>query len=210
MVLVLAISSDSVYSYNFLHKPHTPSHFSLQFAELKRLFHTFIGWTAISSTCNAILCGLGNLWSNLSLEMIKIKKAPSQFVVFLLGSYSTLYKLKQCLQHLCHLLTLVTLECQRIDGFELRCWRRLLRVPWTARRSKQSTLKEISPECSLEGLMLKLKLPILWPPDAKNWLIGKDPDAGKDWRWEEKGSFFQEHQWLNKFNKNIKDKDNKI
>ena len=49
-------------------------------------------------------------------------------------------------------------EHRRIDAFELWCWRRLLRVPWTARRSKQSILKEISPECSLEGLMLKLKL----------------------------------------------------
>ena len=49
-------------------------------------------------------------------------------------------------------------ECRRIDGFELWCWRRLLRVPWTARRSNQSVLKEISPGCSLEGLMLKLEL----------------------------------------------------
>ena len=49
-------------------------------------------------------------------------------------------------------------ECQRIDAFELWCWRRLLRVPWTAKRSNQSFLKEISPECSVEGLMLKLKL----------------------------------------------------
>ena len=49
-------------------------------------------------------------------------------------------------------------ECQRMDAFELWCWRRLLRVPWTARRSNQSILKEISPGCSLEGLMLKLKL----------------------------------------------------
>ena len=49
-------------------------------------------------------------------------------------------------------------ECGRIDAFELRCWRGLLRVSWTARRSNQSILKEISPECSLEGLMLKLKL----------------------------------------------------
>ena len=49
-------------------------------------------------------------------------------------------------------------ECQRIDAFELWCWRRLLRIPWTARRSNQSILKEISPGCSLEGLMLKLKL----------------------------------------------------
>ena len=52
-------------------------------------------------------------------------------------------------------------ECRRIDAFELWCWRRLLRVPWTARRSNQSILKEISPECSLEGLMLKLKLQYL-------------------------------------------------
>ena len=49
-------------------------------------------------------------------------------------------------------------ECRRIDAFELWCWRRLLRVPWTARRSNQSIVKEISPGCSLEGMMLKLKL----------------------------------------------------
>ena len=54
--------------------------------------------------------------------------------------------------------TIKKAECQRIDAFELWCWRRLLRVPWTARRSNQSILKEISPRCSLEGLMLKLKL----------------------------------------------------
>ena len=53
--------------------------------------------------------------------------------------------------------TIKKAECRRIDAFELWCWRRLLRVPWTARRSNQSTLKEISPGCSLEGLMLKLK-----------------------------------------------------
>ena len=60
-------------------------------------------------------------------------------------------------------------ECQRIDVFELWSWRRLLRVPWTARRSNQSILKDVSPECLLEGLMLKLKLQkILWPLDAKS------------------------------------------
>ena len=69
-------------------------------------------------------------------------------------------------------------ECQRIDTFELWYLRELLRVPWTARRSNQSILKEISPEYSLEGQMLKLQ--ILWPPDAKSRLVGKDPDAGKD------------------------------
>ena len=83
--------------------------------------------------------------------------------------------------------TIKKAEHQRIDAFELWCWRRLLRVPWTARRSSQSILK-ISPGCPLEGLMLKLKLPILWPPDAKSWLIWKDPDTGKDWGQEEKGT----------------------
>ena len=58
----------------------------------------------------------------------------------------------------CESWTIKKAECQRIDGFELWCWRKLLRVSWTARRSNQSILKEISPGCSLEGLMLKLKL----------------------------------------------------
>ena len=83
---------------------------------------------------------------------------------------------------------------RRIDAFELWCWRRLLRVSWTARRSNQSILKEISPEYSLEGLDAEAETPILWPPDVKNWLIWKDPDAGNDWRWEEKGT--QRMRWL--------------
>ena len=68
----------------------------------------------------------------------------------------------------CESWTVKKAECQRIYAFELWCWRRLLRVPWTARRSKQSILKEISSGCSLEGLMLKLILLILWPPNAKS------------------------------------------
>ena len=87
----------------------------------------------------------------------------------------------------CESWTIKKAEHWRIDAFEVWCWRRLLRVPWTARRSNQSILKEISPEYSLEGLMLKQKLQYFWPPDAKNQLIGKDPDAGNDWRWVEKG-----------------------
>ena len=91
-------------------------------------------------------------------------------------------------------------ECWRIEAFELWCWRRLLRVPWTARRSNQSILKEISPGCSLEGLMLKLKLQYFWPPDVKSWLIGKDSDAGRDFGQEEKGMTEDEvvgwHHWL--------------
>ena len=61
----------------------------------------------------------------------------------------------------CESWTIKKIECRRIDAFELWCWRRLLKVPWTAKRSNQSILKEISPECSLEGLMLKLKLQYL-------------------------------------------------
>ena len=77
-------------------------------------------------------------------------------------------------------------ENWRIDAFELWGWRRLLTVLWTARRSNQSVLKETSPEYSLEGLMLKLKLQyfghVMWRADS----LKKDPDARKDWGWEEK------------------------
>ena len=75
----------------------------------------------------------------------------------------------------------------KIDSLELWYWRRQLRVPCTARRSNQSILKVISPEYSLEGLMLKLKFQyfghLMWRVDS----LEKDPDAGKDWGWEEKG-----------------------
>ena len=64
----------------------------------------------------------------------------------------------QVVMYGCESWTMKKAEHRRIDAFELRCWRRLLRVPWTARRSNQSILKDISPGCSLEGLMLKLKL----------------------------------------------------
>ena len=84
----------------------------------------------------------------------------------------------------CESWTVKKAECRRVDAFELWCWRRLLRVPWTARRSNQSILKEISPEYSLEGLMLKLKLQsfghLMWRTDS----FGK---TGKDWRQEKKG-----------------------
>ena len=87
----------------------------------------------------------------------------------------------------CENWTIKEAECWWIDAFELWCWRRLLRVPWTERGSNQSILEEISPEYSLEGLILKLL--ILWPPR----------DAGKDWR-QEKGMTEDEmvgwHHWL--------------
>ena len=84
-------------------------------------------------------------------------------------------------------------------------WRRLLRVPWTARRSNQSILRETSPGISLEGMMqkrndAKAETPVLWPPHVKSCLIGKDSDVGRDWGQEEKGTTEDEiagwHHWL--------------
>ena len=87
----------------------------------------------------------------------------------------------------CESWTVKKAEHWRIDAFELWCWRRLLRVPWTARRSNQSILKEISPGCSLEVLMLKLKLQyfghLMWRADSF-----ENSDAGRDWGQEEKGT----------------------
>ena len=111
----------------------------------------------------------------------------------------------------CESWTIKKAECQRIDAFELWCWRRLLRVPWTARTSNQSILKEISPGCSLEGLMLKLKFQyfghLMWRADfAKTLMLGKiegrkrRDDRGWDgsiaspiqrtWVWVDSGSWW--------------------
>ena len=92
----------------------------------------------------------------------------------------------------CESWTIKKAECQRIDDFELSCWRRLLRVPWTARRSNQSILKEISPEYSLEGLVLKLKLTyfghLMWKTDSfeKILVLGKieGNEEGDDRGWD--------------------------
>ena len=87
----------------------------------------------------------------------------------------------------CESWTVKKAERRRIDAFELWCWRRLLRVPWTARRSNQSILKEISPGCSLEGMMLKLKLQYFGHPTRRvDWV--EKTDAGRDWGQEEKGT----------------------
>ena len=91
-------------------------------------------------------------------------------------------------------------EHWRTEAFKLWCWRRLLRVPCTARRSNQSILKEINPEYSSEGLMLKLKLQY-FGPDTKSWLFGKDPEAGKNWGQEKRvteDKMVGWHHWLNR------------
>ena len=96
----------------------------------------------------------------------------------------------------CESWTIKKAEHRRIDAFQLWCWKRLLRVPWTAKRSNQFILKEISPEWSLEGLMLtEADTPILWPPDAKNVLLWKGPASGENWRQEGRGQ--HRMRWLN-------------
>ena len=86
----------------------------------------------------------------------------------------------------CESWTVKKAKCQRIDAFELWCWRRLLRVPWTAKRSNQSILKEISPGISLEGMMLKLKLQYFGHLMQRVDSLEKT-DAGRDWGQEENG-----------------------
>ena len=78
----------------------------------------------------------------------------------------------------CESWAIMKAQCRRIDAFKLQCWRRLLRVPWTTRRSNQSILKEINSEYSLKGT--DAEAPIFWPHDAKSQLTGKDFDAGKE------------------------------
>ena len=100
----------------------------------------------------------------------------------------------------CKSWTIKKAKCQRIDAFKLWCWRRLLRVPWISRRWNQSILKEIDLQIFTGRTDPEAETPVRWPSDAKNWLIEKDPDAGKDWRKEEKGMTEDEmvgwHLWL--------------
>ena len=89
----------------------------------------------------------------------------------------------------CESWTVKKAECRRIDAFELWCWRRLLRVPWTARSSSQYILKEINPGISLEGMMLKLKLQYFGHLTRRRVdSLEKTLDAGRDWGQEEKGT----------------------
>ena len=87
----------------------------------------------------------------------------------------------------CESWTVKKAECWKIDAFELRCWKRLLRV------LDRKEIKPVNPKGNQSWMFIgrtdtETETPILWPPDVNNWLIGKDPDAGKDWRQEEKGT----------------------
>ena len=160
-----------------------------------------------------------NCDTRLTLSMFCVKKTPPHEIVSWCSGHVCCAKSLQLCPTLCnpvdhsplassvhgivHSTTLPTkarLVKAMVSQVELWCWRRLLRVPWTARRSNQSILKEMS-RILIGRIDAKAETPILWPPDAKNWLIGKDPDAGKDWRWEETGMTEDEvvgwHHWLN-------------
>jgi len=95
--------------------------------------------------------------------------------------------------HGCESWTVKKAECQRIDAFQLWCWRRLLRVPWTARRSSQSILREIKPQCSIEGLMLKLKLQYFGHPVQIDGSLEKSLVLGKI---EGRRTGWQRMRWL--------------
>ena len=95
----------------------------------------------------------------------------------------------------CESWTIKKAEHQKIDAFELWCWRRFQRVPWTA-RSNYQIFKRNQPWIFTGRTVAEAKALILWPPDAKSELIGKDPDAGKDWGQEEKGDDREWDGWM--------------
>ena len=101
----------------------------------------------------------------------------------------------------CESWTIKKSESWRIDAFELWCWRRLLRVPWTARRSILINLKGNQPWIFIWRTDAEAEAPIIWSLDVKSWFTGKDPDAGKDWEQEEKrvteDTMVEWHHWLN-------------
>ena len=186
-----------------------PPHFisrplSLSFFFTCNFLKFIFNWRIIALQCCIGFCHT-TMWISYKYTYVLGRKALTN-LDSILKSRDITFPIKVCLVKAtvfpvvtcgCESWTIKKAEHWRIDASELWCWRRLLRVPWTARRSNQSLLKEISPGCSLEGLMLKLEL---WPPDVKNWFIGEDPDAGKDWRQEEKGRTEDEmvrwHHWL--------------
>ena len=107
--------------------------------------------------------------------------------------------------------TIKKAEQQRLDAFYLWCWRRLLRIPWTSKEIKSVNLKGNQPWIFFGRTDVEAEAPIFWPPNVKSWLTEKDPDAGKDWGQEEKGTTENEmtgwHDWLNghKFEQTVGD-----
>ena len=152
---------------------------------LSRVWPSATPWTAAYQAPLSMWFSRQEYWSGVLLPSPYICVCVCVCVcVYIYISLWSLYKESWALKNICF--WTVVLE-------------KTLESPWTTRRSNQSILKEISPEYSLGRTDAEAETPILWPPDAKNWLIWKDPDAGKDWRWEEKGTTQDEmvgwHHW---------------
>ena len=150
------------------------------------------------SDCSHEIKGCLLLWRKAMKNLHSLLKSKDS--IFLTKVYLVKAMVFSVVMYRCESWTIKKAECWRIDAFELWCWRRLLRVPWTAKRSNQSILKKINPEYSLEVLMLKLKLHTLatW---FEELTLGKDHDTGKDLGQEEKGTTEDEmvswNHWFN-------------
>ena len=135
-------------------------------------------------------------WTYVQIINISSKRECSGYLAVLkeMGEEELIYYIYGCESW-----TIKKAECQRINAFRLWCWRELLRVLWTARRS----IQPVNPKGNQPWIFIiktGAEALVLWPPDEKSWLIGKDPDAGKDWRQEEKGTTEEEivgwYYWL--------------
>ena len=121
-------------------------------------------------------------WVAISFSRGSYQPRDGIWVSCIASMYFTIWATREAQLYVYIYPTMKKAEHQRNDALELWCWRRLLRVPWTAGRSNQFILKEINPEYSLEGLRLKLKLQYFGHLMWRLWLIRKDPDVGKAWK----------------------------
>ena len=147
-------------------------------------FHIYLPW---SDRSDAIILVFRMLSVNFSLSSFTFtKRLLGSFSLSAISVVSSAYlRSNGIVMHRCENWTITKAERWRIDAFELWCRRRLLRVPWTASRSNQSRKSTL---IFIGRTDAEAETPVLWPPDVKNWPTGKDPDAGKDWRQEEKGT----------------------
>ena len=146
-------------------------------------------WTSGSSQftyCWSLACRILSI-TLLACEIIAIVILKSRDITLPTKGHLVKAMVYPVVMYGCESWTIKKVEHWRIDAFELWCWRRLLRVPWTARRSKPVHPKGDQSWLFIGRTAAEAESPILWPPDVKNWLIWKDPDGGKDWRQEEKG-----------------------
>ena len=166
------------------------------------MYHTFLVHSSVDGLlgCFHVLVTVNSAAVNFGVHvsfsvLVSSGYMPSSGIAGLYGSFTLPAKVRlvkamvfPVVMYGCESWTVKKAEHQRIDAFELWCWRRLLRVLWTARRANQSILKEISPGISLEGLMLKLKLQYFGHLMRIVDSLEKTLDAGRDWGQEEKGT----------------------